>query len=230
MAVLPYSTVFIKLYLNTHLYNHFIQRGCFFSLHYCSLELLGPGFQNGADHLREIRMSLNCRVSEVFLVFATQAKVTSEATWFPKCRWLAAGDRRIYIQFGMLGLCAVSQLQHLLHNIIVQHLKHLFSTSFLFYFLTPWSQGMSQISTTELNPVGHICHLNLFICDNVPCVIYLFHLLIKLEFSLLTACSAQLKSNPENPWRSVGRGWPEEALELALYLFLGNYFVTFTLD
>lgn len=60
------------LYLNTHLYNHFVQRGYFFLLHYYSFETLGPDFQNGADHWREVRMSLNCRVSGGFSVPATQ--------------------------------------------------------------------------------------------------------------------------------------------------------------
>lgn len=141
-ASLP-NSFYKALYLNTYLYNHFIQRGCFFSLHYCSLELWGPDFQNGAEHLREIRMPLNCRVSGVFLVFATQAKVTSEATWSPKCRWLAAGDRKIYmqfsmeiekyIQFDMFGLCIVSLLLCNIWNVYLGPVFFLFS----FFFLTP---------------------------------------------------------------------------------------------
>lgn len=86
MAVLPYSTFFTELFTSTHLSHHFIQRGYFFLLRYCSLEPLGPDFQNGADHWREIRVSLNCRVSGSFSVPAAQADVTPEATWSPQCR------------------------------------------------------------------------------------------------------------------------------------------------
>ena len=103
MRVLPYLTVFIKLFTSTDISKIILYRGYFFLL--CDCCPLGPYFQNGADHWREIGMSLNCRVSEGFSVPATQAKVISEATWFPKWRWLATADLKIYpIQFFTSGM------------------------------------------------------------------------------------------------------------------------------
>lgn len=72
MAVLPYSTVSTKLFTSIHMSRIISYREViFFLLHYCSLESLGPDFQNGADHWREIRLLLNFRVSGDFPVSAS---------------------------------------------------------------------------------------------------------------------------------------------------------------
>lgn len=149
MALLPYSTVSTKFFTSAHISIIVFYRGCFFLLCYCSLEPLGPDFQNGADHWRQIRMSLKGRDSGGFFVPATQAKVTSEHTWFPRCRWLAAADMKIYTQVCMCSPCEMGLLSCNIGNVYFGPAS----------FTALWLQRMSQISATELNPVGHMCHL-----------------------------------------------------------------------
>lgn len=147
MRVLPYLTVFIKLFTSTDISKIILYRGYFFLL--CDCCPLGPYFQNGADHWREIGMSLNCRVSEGFSVPATQAKVISEATWFPKWRWLATADLKIYpIQFFTSGMGLLPCKNP---NV------YLGPVSFFFFFhIAPQPQAIFQFSATELNPGRHI--------------------------------------------------------------------------
>lgn len=129
MAVLPDSTVFTKLFTSTHISIIILYREvgfCFcFLLYYCSLVPLGPDFQNGADHWRQIGMSLNLQGLWRFFVPATQARVTSEDTWFPKCRWLTTADIKIDNTTPYVWPLQVGP-------VIVQHLKCLFRTSYLY--------------------------------------------------------------------------------------------------
>ena len=115
----------------------------------------------------------------------------------------------------------------------MQDCKCLFRTSFFsyssllfffFFYIAPWPQAIFQFSATELNPGGHICHL--WVSFSAVTVLLMdsayFHLMIELELSLPAACSAWLKKWPWKLLKGSGQGWPEEALWLAVCLFLWN--------
>lgn len=53
------------LHLSTYLYNHELWTGCFSLLCYCSLKPLRSALQIVVCHQKDLRMSLNCRVSGV---------------------------------------------------------------------------------------------------------------------------------------------------------------------
>lgn len=203
MRVLPYLTVFIKLFTSTDISKIILYRGYFFLL--CDCCPLGPYFQNGADHWREIGMSLNCRVSEGFSVPATQAKVISEATWFPKWRWLATADLKIYpIQFFTSGMGLLPCKNP---NV------YLGPVSFFFFFFTLLHNHRQYFSSLPQNwiLVGTLSPLSLLSCDSVPHGLCLSPLTTELGLSSPAACSAWLKKPSWKLLKGSRRGWPEEA-------------------
>lgn len=152
-------------------------------------------------------MSLNCRVSEGFSVPATQAKVISEATWFPKWRWLATADLKMYpIQFFTSGMGLLPCKNP---NVYLGPVSFPF-----FFFFTLLHNHRQYFSSLPQNwiLVGTLSPLNLLSCDSVPHGLCLSPLTTELGLSSPAACSAWLKKPSWKLLKGSRRGWPEEAL------------------